>query len=447
MKKTRSLLALLLLGGMVLAGCDKKNKDTIPGDSGTPTQSGTGDQGGSSGGSSSGGDQGSGGQQGGEGGGQQGGEGGGQQGGGDVQVDHFGNKKLTIESITANPADHLAEIQTMYANAYLSLFSEGSAVEMILPIGGGEFQALLGTYAVSQDGLTATITATDSYISTLHMHLPVDENDVAPFALTFDAATSKYSMTMPVEEPIATPTWQATATFVCVAAQEAPTHADIPAPEPIAWPAAKITSFLEVWGIEHDTVPVCGVEGVTQIMVYPETIKDNTNGFNVILMGGAANKAAYLIALGEAGYTETSAGSHSYRSTNNEITIGVYEAGNDLSISISNNSLVYYHISNTNGWDITEDDPEFFIWVWDEGGNNKWYSLGEPEEDGLGGYEFYISLKNTWTGAKIVRVDPNAAIKPVEGSTTYGTYNNSEIWNETSNLELHPLMPNVEFSF
>ena len=440
----------MLMGGLLVVGCKDKNAITNgddsqqSGDQGGSSSGGnqSGDQGGSSSGGNQSGDQG--GQQGGEGGGQQGG---GQQGGGDVQVDHFGNKKLTIESITANPADHLAEIQAMYTNAYLSLFSEGNAVEMILPMGEGEFQALLGTYAVSQDGLTATVTATDSYISTLHMHFAIDENDVAPFALTFDAATSKYSMTMPVEEPAEPATWQANATFVCVAAQEAPTHADIPAPEPIAWPAAKITSFLEVWGIEHDTVPICGVEGVTQIMVYPETIKDNTNGFNVMLMGGAANKDAYLTGLGEAGYTETSAGSHSYRSTNNEITIGVYEAGSNLSISITNNSLVYYHISSTTGWDITENDPEFFIWVWDEGGNNKWYSLGEPEEDGLGGYEFYISLKNTWTGAKIVRVDPNAAIKPVEGSTTYGTYDNNEIWNQTGNLELHPLMPNLEFSF
>lgn len=38
MKKVNSLLALLLLGGMVLAGCGDKDKDTIPGDSGTPTQ-------------------------------------------------------------------------------------------------------------------------------------------------------------------------------------------------------------------------------------------------------------------------------------------------------------------------------------------------------------------------------------------------------------------------
>ena len=442
MNKIKSILALLLLGGLVATGCaDKKanNGGSVPNSSGN-SQSGDS---GSGGGQQGGGDQG-GGQQGG---GQQGGEGGGQQGGGgDVQTNRFANKKLTVESISANPADHLTEIQAMYANAYISLFSEGNAVELILPA-GGEFQALLGTYAVSQDGLTATVTVTESYISAMDMRFDISTDEMPPFPITFDVNTSKYSVTMPVEEPAATPTWQATATFVCVAAAEAPTHANIPEPTPVAWPTATITSFLGIWGIEHDTVPACGVEGVTMLMVYPETIKDNTNGFNVILMGGAANKAAYLTALGDAGYTETPAGSHSYISTNNEIIIGVYEAGNDLSISISNNLLVHYHISNTNVWDITENDPEFFIWVWDEGGNNKWYSLGEPEEDGLGGYEFYISLKNTWTGAKIVRVDPNAAIKPVEGSTTYGTYNNSEIWNETGNLELHPLMPNLEFSF
>ena len=438
MKKIKSLLALLLLGGLVATGCADKNANN---GGSQPNDSGSSQSGDTSSGDS--GQQG-GGQQGGEGGGQQGGEGGGQQGGGgDVQTDHFSNKKFTVESITAQPTDHLAEIQAEYADAYLCLFSEGNAVELILPAAGEEFSALLGTYAVSQDGLTATITATDSYISALDMHITLTTDDLAPFDITFDASTSKYTMTMPVDQE----DWQANATFVCVASQDAPTHANIPEPVPVAWPGETIASFLQIWGVTNDEVPACGVEGVTQIIVYPETIKDNTSGFNVVLMGGAANKTAYLAALGEAGYTETSAGSQSYISTNDEITIGVYEMGSELSISISNNSIIYYHFSNTNGWDITGNDPEFFIWVWDGNGNNKWYSLGEPEEDGLGGYEFYFTLKNTWTGAKIVRVDPNAAVKPVDGSTTYGTYNNNEIWNETDNLELQPLMANIEFSF
>ena len=84
MNKIKSILALLLLGGLVATGCaDKKanNGGSVPNNSGN-SQSGDS---GSGGGQQGGGDQG-GGQQGG---GQQGGEGGGQQGGGgDVQTTH-----------------------------------------------------------------------------------------------------------------------------------------------------------------------------------------------------------------------------------------------------------------------------------------------------------------------------------------------------------------------
>ena len=80
MKKFKSFLALLLLGGLVATGCG--GKDKTPSNSGGSQQNSDGSQSGDSG--SGGGNQGGegGGQQGGEGGGQQGGEGGGQQGGG-----------------------------------------------------------------------------------------------------------------------------------------------------------------------------------------------------------------------------------------------------------------------------------------------------------------------------------------------------------------------------
>ena len=449
MNKIKSILALLLLGGLVATGCaDKKanNGGSVPNNNGS-SQSGDsgsgsgGDQGGEGGG------QQGGGQQGGEGGGQQGGEGGGQQGGGgqgggDVQTDHFSNKKITIESITAQPTDHLAEIQAQYANAYLCLFSEGNAVEMILPAGGEEFSALLGTYAVSQNGLTATITATDSYISALDMHIPLTTDDLAPFAITFDTNTSKYTMTMPVEQP----GWQANATFVCVASQDAPTHANIPEPAPVAWPGETIASFLQIWGVANDEVPACGVEGVTSVMVYPETIKENTYGFNVILMGGAEQNDAYVAALTTAGYAETSPNSREYVSANNEISISVEPYENDLSISVTNNHISYYIFSNTNDWDITDSDAEFYIWVWDGNGNNRWYSLGEPDKDNDDVF-FYLTLKDTWTNGKIVRVNPAAAHKPVDGSTTYGTYTNEEVWNETADFSMNALMSYVEFSF
>ena len=457
MNKIKSILALLLLGGLVVTGCEKKNKSPS-GDSGTQQSTNDGSSGSGDNGGNGGGGNGGGGNQGGEGGGQQGGgqqgggqqgggegggqQGGGSQGGGDVQTDHFSNKKLTIESITAQPTDHLAEIQAQYANAYLCLFSEGNVVEMILPAGGEEFSALLGTYAVSQDGLTATITATDSYISTLDMHIPLTTDDLAPFAITFDTTTSKYTMTMPVEQP----GWQANATFVCVVSQDAPTHANIPEPAPVAWPGETIASFLQIWGVTNDVVPACGVEGVTSVMVYPETIKENTYGFNIILMGGAEQNSAYVAALTTVGYAETSPNSREYRSTNNEISISVEPYENDLSISVTNNHIKYYVFSNTNDWDVTDANAEFYIWVWDGNGNNRWYSLGEPDKDNDDVF-FYLTLKDTWTNGKIVRVNPAAAHKPVEGSTTYGTYTNEEVWNETSDFPMNALMPYVEFSF
>ena len=434
MKKTRSLLALLLLGGMVLAGCGNKDKGGKSGDSNTPSQQGD-NQGGNSGGNGGSGNQG---------GDQQGG--GGQGGGGDVQTDHFSNKKLTIESISAQPADHLTEIQAMYAGAYISLFSEGNAVELILPA-EGEFQALLGTYAVSQDGLTATVTVTESYISVINMRFDISTDEMPPFPITFDVLTSKYSVTMPVEEPASTPTWQANATFVCVAAAEAPTHASIPEPTPLAWPTATITSFLGTWSIEHDTVPACSVEGVTNVMLYPQELKERDNSFIVMLMGGEAQKDAYLTALSTAGYAESSPGSGEYLTANQELCISVTAMSGNLMINVENTSITTYSISNTNDWDITQANAKFFIWVWDGSGNNKWYDMGDPEDDGMGGKQWYFSLQFSWTGAKIVRFNPAAPHLPTDGQTTWGTYGDDEIWDQTDDLSLNPLHPWFEFSF
>ena len=357
MNKVKSILALMLMGGLLVVGCKDKNSITNGDDS---QQSG--DQGGSSSGGNQSGDQGgssSGGNQSGDEGGQQGGEGGGQQGGGDVQVDHFGNKKLTIESITANPADHLAEIQAMYANAYLSLFSEGSTVEMILPMGGGEFQALLGTYAVSQDGLTATITATDSYISTLHMHFALDENDVAPFALTFDAATSKYSMTMPVAEPAEPPTWQANATFVCVAAQEAPTHANMPEAAPAEWPGTQIQAKLTEWGVQHDTVPSLDVSSASSVMFTP-----SGTSISIMVLGGGSLETTYKEALVTAGYELQSM---YYKTANEELQFMVVGMGENLMISITcliPQIVAYtFEITLDNQW-ILNDSAKIYIWAW-----------------------------------------------------------------------------------
>ena len=353
MNKIKSILALLLLGGLVATGCADKNANN---GGSQPNNSGSSQSGDS--GSGSGGDQGGegGGQQGGEGGGQQGGGG---QGGGDVQTDHFSNKKLTIESITAQPADHLTEIQTMYADAYLCLFSEGHAVEMILPADEDEFQALLGTYAVSQDGLTATITATESYISSVDMRFPISEDDLAPFALTFDASTSKYSMTMPVEEPAAPPTWQANATFVCVASQDAATHANIPEAAPAVWPGTQIQAKLTEWGVQHDTVPSLDVSSASSVMFTP-----SGTSISIMVFGGGSLETTYKEALVTAGYELQSM---YYKTTNEELQFMVVGMGEDLMISITcliPQIVAYtFEITLDNQW-ILNDSAKIYIWAW-----------------------------------------------------------------------------------
>ena len=345
MKKIKSILALLLLGGLIVTGCEKKQSDTGGSQPNNSSQSGSGDNGGQQGGGDNGGQQG-------------GGDNGGQQGG-DVQTNHFGNKKLTVESISATPADHLSDIQSMYGNAYISLFSEGNAVEMILPSGGEDFQALLGTFAVNEGGLTATVTITESYISALDMHFSISAAEFPPFVIAYNATTSKYSLTMPVEEPASPPTWQANATFICVAAAEAPTHANIPEATPVAWPTAQIQAKLTEWGVEHDTVPAVDVSGATSVMHY-----DAGTSLSIMVMGGGDQETAYKSALEEAGYVLQSM---SYKTTNAELQISVMKSGDDLMISITCliPQIVSYtfEINESNQW-ILNDSAKIYIWAW-----------------------------------------------------------------------------------
>ena len=195
MKKTRSLLALLLLGGMVLAGCGNKDKDTIPGDSGTPTQSGGGDQGGSSGGGSSGGgDQG--GQQGG---GQQGGEGGGQQGGGgqggEVPTDsQFVNKKFVFDSVNyPDNAAIAAGLTANYQGAYAALFQNGR-FELVSVVNTFTM-ALLGEFTVAEDDSYARLDVRKEYDGETQAYDYLESNTFVT-NIRFNDGLQKYVMPM-----------------------------------------------------------------------------------------------------------------------------------------------------------------------------------------------------------------------------------------------------------
>lgn len=157
MKKIKSLLALLLLGGLVATGCGNKDK-TSDGDG---SQQLGGDGSGSQGGTDGGGNQ-----QGGEGGNQQGGEGGngGQQGGGGHEAppenSRFVNKKLRVDTVTSQPSVPAAE--TSFANGYIALFNDGTC-EFVSPH-DDTYDVLFGTFTVNDLDNIASITLYKMYL-------------------------------------------------------------------------------------------------------------------------------------------------------------------------------------------------------------------------------------------------------------------------------------------
>lgn len=139
MKKIKSLLALLLLGGMVLSGCGDKDKGGNSGDSGTPSQQGgSGDQGGSGNGDSSGGGN--------QGGGDQGG--GGNQGGGETIVASWPSTTVQMYlDLLGVEHDRVPSIQNDAITSY-AITSDATAVQTeqgftIACVGGG---SLLNSY-------------------------------------------------------------------------------------------------------------------------------------------------------------------------------------------------------------------------------------------------------------------------------------------------------------
>ena len=358
MNKIKSILALLLLGGLVATGCADKNANnggSQPNNSGSSQSGDSGQQGGGGGGQ--------------QGGGQQGGEGGGQQGGGgQTSNDAFTGVKLTVESISVNPESKQAEVVAEYSGASISFFAQDNAAEMVVPIGVDGFQAMFGTFALSENNTIATITPTQSYDTVNRILYPIPEGYADPIAVSYDATTTKYTTIMDVSHSHET----VLATFTCVASGVAE-HVVMPDPIPVEWPTATITANLGLWGVEHDTVPACDVQGVSSVTVLPEDFTAESAYFGISLTSAYSKMAPYIELLEDAGYT-LSAGF--YSTTNNEIKIMVVgDADHDtfgiLIYKVTAPSIIYvdYTLNFTfasNNW--LEDDG-CFVAAWVFGGS------------------------------------------------------------------------------
>ena len=106
-------------------------------------------------------------------------------------------------------------------------------------------------------------------------------------------------------------------------------------------------------------------------------------------------------------------------------------------------SKVSYKLTDTSDWDINTDTPDFYAWVWGGSDPGHWEKLTLKTDDGK---YFDLKLFNTYTFIKIVRVDPAATTKPKQGSYSYGTYENNEIWNETGDIALNGTGGTINFS-
>lgn len=190
MKKIKSLLALLLLGGLVVTGCEKKNNN--PSDSGGSQQNSGGSQSGDSGSG--------GGNQGGEGGGQQGGGG---EGGGELpQNSRFVNKKFIVDTVETQP--QVAQMETGYANAYISLFQDSSC-ELVAPH-DDTYDVLFGTYGVNEADNLATMSIKKSFDGLEQLYSWSLPTALRTLSLHYLSETDRFQVSMSFTYPATTMT-------------------------------------------------------------------------------------------------------------------------------------------------------------------------------------------------------------------------------------------------
>ena len=84
---------------------------------------------------------------------------------------------------------------------------------------------------------------------------------------------------------------------------------------------------------------------------------------------------------------------------------------------------------------VLEGDAEFYAWIWgDNGEGGHWVKLETEVE---GDYPTaHIEEPNTMKKVKVVRVNPAATAKPVDGATTYGDGVDDQLWNWTDDFDL-----------
>ena len=127
---------------------------------------------------------------------------------------------------------------------------------------------------------------------------------------------------------------------------------------------------------------------------------------------------------------------------NENVFINAHSSGETPDPQPVNN--VDYVIHNTNDWDASSG--EFYAWVWGENNSGRWVALPAMNAETK---NIEITLPSSETGMKILRFSTEATVKPVAGSTEYGSYAKTatELWNESGNINLTGVSGTINFAF
>ena len=159
-----------------------------------------------------------------------------------TKVEVFTNKKIVASSVAIDPESEQDTFGPVFANAFISFF-DNLEFEMAMHVGPEHLNVQLGTYVVSADGLTATLTATKTYTTESEQLIEIPEAHRPVYTAVFAPATSNYSVTIQVGPGV-------TAILTGQAEAQAPEHIPV---HPVPYVVYSVGDKWEYEGLEVDS--------------------------------------------------------------------------------------------------------------------------------------------------------------------------------------------------
>ena len=132
----------------------------------------------------------------------------------------------------------------------------------------------------------------------------------------------------------------------------------------------------------------------------------------------------------EGSHAKFNAGSEGYYecNTNGRYDFYVKIVGNNLGIYVADHiDLIPESYDLSFASFVVNDGAEVYAWVWGDGFTSHWIHLELVEMEGR--YVTTIDVENALNGIKVVRMKPDAAVFPIDGSSSYPDEINTGAWN------------------